>query len=296
MSIGRVTQRMLTEGSLDNLQRGLGRLAKIQEQLSTGRVINRPSDNPTGTTSAMRLRGSLADQAQFARNAQDGLGWLTQVDATLASVTGTVRGARDLALQGANSGSVGPVARNALAIEVEGLREELVAQANATYLDRPVFGGVTSGQRAYDATGAYVGTLGDVSRRIASGVTVKVDVDGPDVFGDGPSSVFAELDALATALRAGDQAGIKNGIDALNARLDTVTSARTAAGTRYLRLEQAGLAATDAHLSLTNNLSTIENADLARTTVDLQLQEVAYQAALAATSRSIQPSLIDFLR
>ncbi|MFC7504870.1 hypothetical protein ACFQRR_22655, partial [Nocardioides sp. GCM10030258] len=101
MSIGRVTQRMLTEGSLSNLQQGLGRLAKVQEQLSTGRVINRPSDNPTGTTAAMRLRSSMADQAQYTRNAQDGIGWLTQIDTALDSATSTVRRARDLALQGA---------------------------------------------------------------------------------------------------------------------------------------------------------------------------------------------------
>lgn len=296
MSIGRVTQRMLTDGSLDNLQRGLGRLARIQEQLSTGRVINRPSDNPTGTTAAMRLRGSLADQAQYSRNAQDGLGWLNQVDAALDSVTGTVKRARDLALQGANASAAGPVAREALAIEVEGLRAELLSRANTTYLDSPVFGGVTAGPVAYDATGAYVGTLGDVNRRIADGVVVKVDVDGPDAFGDGATSVFAELDALATALRAGDQAGISAGINVLNARIETVTAARTAAGTRFQRLEQADLAAADARISLENQLSTIENADLAETTVDLKLQEVAYQAALAATSRVMQPSLLDFLR
>lgn len=296
MTIGRVTQRMLTEGSLDNLQRGLGRLARIQEQLSTGRVLNRPSDNPTGTTTAMRLRGSLSDQAQFARNAQDGIGWLTQIDGTLGSVTTAVRRARDLALQGANQGSVGPVARDALAIEVEGLRKELLAQSNTTYLDRPVFGGITPGNDAYDATGTYVGTLGDVNRRIADGVVVKVDVDGPTVFGNGATSVFAELDALSTALRAGDQAGISSSIAALNSRLDTVTSARTAAGTRFQRLEQAELAAADAELSLKNHLSTVENADLAQSAVELQLQEVAYQAALSATSRVIQPSLLDFLR
>jgi flagellar hook-associated protein 3 FlgL len=296
MSIGRVTQRMLTEGSLSNLQQGLSRMARLQEQLSTGRVINRPSDNPTGTTSAMRLRSSLADQAQFSRNAQDGLGWLTRIDSSLDSVTSTVRRARDLALQGANASSSGQVARDAIAVEVDGLRKELISQANTKYLDSPVFGGVTAGAAAYDAGGNYVGIVGDVNRRIADGVVVKVDVDGPTVFGDGATSVFAELDALSTALRAGDQAGISAAVDVLNKRMDTVTAARTAAGTRYQRLDQADQAATDTKMSLQNQLGNVENADLAETTVSLKMQEVAYQAALAATSRVIQPSLLDFLR
>ncbi|MBM7516385.1 flagellin N-terminal helical domain-containing protein [Nocardioides nitrophenolicus] len=296
MTIGRVTQRMLTDGSLANLQRNLGQLAALQERLSTGRVINRPSDNPTGTTAAMRIRTSVSDQGQYARNAQDGIGWLTQVDSTLDGVTTAVRRARDLALQGANTGAMGQQARDALAIEVDGIREQLLGQSNASYLERPVFGGVTAAGRAYDDTGTWVGVDGAVNRRVADDVVVRVDVDGRTVFGDGASSVFAELDALATALRAGDTAGITASVDVLRAREDTVTGVRAAAGTRYQRIEQSAQAADDAKMSLTNNLSSIENADLAETTVHLKLQEVAYQAALAATSRVMQPSLLDFLR
>lgn len=296
MTIGRVTQRMMTATSLDHLQRGLGTLSRTQERLSTGRQINRPSDDPTGTTSAMRLRSSAAAQAQYSRNAQDGLGWLTQADAALDSATSTVKRARDLALQGASAPATSPGAREALAVEVDQLRAQLVSQANTTYLERPVFGGVTGGTQAYDASGTYVGTVGDVNRRIADGVTVKVDVDGPSAFGTGSTSAFAELDALSTALRSGDKAGITAGIAALNTRVETLTSARTAAGVRYQRLELADQSASDALLALGNQLGTIENADLTKTTVDLKMQEVAYQAALAATSRVIQPSLLDFLR
>lgn len=296
MTIGRVTQRMLTEGSLANLQRNLGELASLQEQLSTGRLINRPSDNPTGTTAAMRIRTSVSDQGQYARNAQDGIGWLTQIDSTLDSVTTSVRRARDLALQGANTGAMGQQARDALAIEVDGVRQQLLGQANASYLERPVFGGVTAGGQAYDSSGNWTGIAGSVNRRVADDVVVQVDVDGRTVFGDGASSVFAELDALATALRAGDTATITASIGALQARENTVTGVRAVAGTRYQRIEQSAQAADDAKMSLKNNLSSIENADLADTTVHLKLQEVAYQAALAATSRVMQPSLLDFLR
>jgi len=293
---GRVTQRMLTQTSLDYLQLGLGRLAKVQEQLSTGRILNRPSDNPTDVTAAMRMRDSIAQQAQYSRNAQDGKGWLSQIDSTLSGVTDTVRRARELALQGANSGAMGPAAREALATEVDELRNGLISSANATYLGRPVFGGVTSGSAAYDATGTYVGVPGDVTRRVADGVTVQVDFDGRDVFGDAGTSVFAELDDLAAALRAGDTAAIRTGIDDLATRLETVTSARTTAGTRLDRIERADTSAIEASNSLSATLSTLENTDLAKAAMDLQLQEVSYQAALSATSRVLQPSLLDFLR
>ncbi|HEY0905083.1 MAG TPA: hypothetical protein VGE14_14445, partial [Marmoricola sp.] len=87
MSTVRMTQGMMNRQAQTGLQAGLNRLAKVQEQLSTGRVINRPSDDPTGATSAMRLRTSVAEQRQYVRNANDGLGWLDQADSTLTSVT-----------------------------------------------------------------------------------------------------------------------------------------------------------------------------------------------------------------
>ena len=108
--------------------------------------------------------------------------------------------------------------------------------------------------------------------------------------------MFAEFDALATALRSGVVDDIRGALTALRARADAVTAARTAAGVRYQQLDAAGDAAGDAQLTLKTNLSNLENTDLAAATVDLKLQEVAYQASLAATARVIQPSLVDFLR
>src|SRR5690242_8640786 len=136
---------MLSQRSLYSLQSGLSRLSALQEQLSTGRVLNRPSDSPTDTTSAMRIRSSLADVQQYGRNAQDGDGWLSTIDAALGNATDAVLRARDLALQGANSGASDPTSRQAIAVEVDQIRAGLINTANSDYLGRPVFGGVTAG-------------------------------------------------------------------------------------------------------------------------------------------------------
>lgn len=299
----RMTQSMLSHQAMTGMQTGLNRLAKVQEQLATGRIINRPSDDPTGATSAMRMRTSVADQQQFVRNGEDALGWLDQIDSTLANTTNQVRRARELGLQGANTGAQGPEAREAAAIEIDQIRAGLVATANATYLDRPVFGGVTSGSIAYqtDAMGvvtyapAPVVTDG-VVRTVADGAKVRVDVEGPTVFGVDGDSLFDHLAALSAALRAGDSAGIGAGIDALDLDGKRVINVQADIGARTKRVEQSLTAATDASLRLTSSLSEIENTDIVKATVDLQLQEVAYQAALGATSRVMQPSLLDFLR
>lgn len=191
---------------------------------------------------------------------------------------------------------MGPAAREALAAEVDQIRAGLIDTANTNYLGRPVFGGVTPGPAAYDATGAFVGTPGAVNRTINDGTTIRVDAEGTTAFGPTGNSVFDHLDALSVALRAGDQAGISASISALDADRDRITTTQTEVGSRQLRVEKAIQAAADDELRLRTSLSAVENADLPKVIVDLQLQQTAYQASLAATARVMQPSLLDFLR
>jgi flagellar hook-associated protein 3 FlgL len=272
-------------------------MARLQEQLSTGRVLNRPSDSPTDTTSAMRLRDTLAATRQYQRNAQDGLAWLGTIDATMNSVTDQTREARDLALQGANTSTMGPAALEALATKVDQLRVGLLASANTNHVGRPVFGGITAGDKAYAVGGTLEPSVsGEVRRTVADGVSIRVDADPQAVFGPEGDSVFDHLTALSSALRAGDSSVIRDQIGKLNTDLERVATAHAEVGTRYKQVDTANQTAADVELRLKTSLSEVENADLPQVIVDLKMQETAYQASLAATARVMQPSLLDFLR
>lgn len=296
MTISRVTHGMLSHRALSSMQTSLGRLARTQEQLASGRVLNRPSDSPTDTVSAMRLRGAVADQKQYIRNGQDGASWLERTDTSITSILDQLRRARDIALAGANSGSVSPEARQALAAEVGQIRESLLSVANTKHMGRPLFGGITSGSAAYDAAGAFTGVAGAVTRVVADGSSVQVNVDGPDLFGPDGANVFAALNQLATDLSAGDTNAIRVGIQGLDGAMERMTTTLADVGARASSIDRAAAVAEDAVLTLASSLSEVENVDLPRATVDLKMQEVAYQAALATTARVAQPSLLDFLR
>lgn len=297
MAITRVTQRMMSQRSQFAVQGGLTRMAKVQEQMETGRKLNRPSDSPAGTNTALRVRSSLADQTQYLRNADDGKAWLGTIDSTLSGVTSQVQRARVLALQGANTGAMSQVAMESLATEVEQIRASVLQQANTQYLGRPVFGGTTSGGQAFDpATGDYAGDGGVVERRVGSDVTVRVDAGGVDTFGADGDNLFSHLADLATALRASDSTGIQASIATLATDLTRLSAATAGEGARYNRIAKASDLATQSQLQLKSSLSDVEDVDLAAVTIELQTQQVAYQAALAATGRTIQPSLLDFLR
>lgn len=291
----RVTQNMVTNRSLTSLQAGLDRLAQTQEKLSTGKNLNRPSDSPTDATTSMKIRVQLAETQQHVRNAQNGLGWLDVTDTTLSGMADNLRRVSELALQGANASITGSTSA-ALATEVAQIREGLLAQANTTYLDRPIFGGVTAGTQAFDASGAYVGADAPVQRSVADGVKVRIDVSGTTVVGPNGDNLFDDLAALESALRLGDKAGIQAGIAAVTERQRAVSDAQAAVGASYNRVDAAERKGQDALVTLRSALSEVEDTDLPKAMVDLQMHEVAYQAALASTARVMQPSLVDFLR
>jgi flagellar hook-associated protein 3 FlgL len=293
----RVTDGSISTRVLANLQRNVARSAKIQEHLSSGKQINRPSDSPTGTVSSMQLRGESRINEQYSRNAEDGLGWLDTVDNTLTQSLTQLNRARDLTIQ-SQSGTSTPQSREALAIEIDNIRDSLIGAANTTYLGRPVFGGTTAGPAAYDSAGVYQGDTGEVLRTVGSNAQVRVGEVGPNVFGDGTSKpqLFAVLEGLSASLRNNDVTALQTGQAQLDDASTRIKSTLSDVGARYNRVSQMHETALDRLVTLKSQISDVEDIDLPQTIMEMQLQETAYQAALAATAKVIQPSLMDYLR
>lgn len=297
MTAFRITQRTVAQRTTGNLQYALQRMARTQEQLSSGRVISKPSDNPVGTVSALRYRSEIRQTEQFVRNAEDGLSWLGVADQTLTSTLDQVRRVRDLTLQGA-SGSNGPNERAAMAVEIEAIRDSLVGLANTNHMGRPIFGGTSDVRRPYDANGNYVATPAGpvaISRTVGPGEQVRVNVTGPEVFGAGGNNLFNVLTNIADDLR-NNPGNLDAGLQALDERTRNITDVLGEVGARFNRVETMKNRANDQIVMLKSSLSEVEDIDLPATIMDLQLQETAYKAALSATARVLQPSLVDFLR
>lgn len=290
----RVTQRSLTAGSTANLQLNLARSQRLQEQLSSGRQLNRPSDDPAGTVSSLRLRADLRRGEQLIRNADDGIAWLATADTALTDGLQAIGRVRELALRGIND-SMGTEDRAAIAAEVDGLLDHLIGLANTTYLGRPVFGGTGAAAQAYSPTGTYLGDGGAVERTVLDGVDVRVNVTGPEAFGPPGADLFAAIRDLALHLRT-DPAQAGADVEALDGHTLTVKNALAQVGARYHQVEVMRDRTEVAGLDAKSALAEVESVDLPHTIMELSMQEVAYQAALAATARVLQPSLLDFLR
>jgi len=296
MASGRVTESTIHNAVLNNLQRSIQKGQKIQEQLSSGKQINRPSDSPTGTVTAMQLRGDVRIAQQYSRNAGDAMGWLNTIDSTLTSASTLVNRARDLTLQGLSSGSNDAQSNSALAAEIDQIKTSLIGYSNTQYLGRPVFGGTTTGEVAYDGNGTFVGDAGQTTRTVGQNSKVRVDTNGTEAFGTGDTQLFSVLQEIADGIRSGDSAALNTSLGKLDTAGDVMKNSLSDVGARYNRIDQMKQSAQDRLLSVTSQLSDVEDVDLPKTIMDMQLQQSAYQAALAAAAKVIQPSLIDFLR
>jgi flagellar hook-associated protein 3 FlgL len=287
----RVTQGIISASTLRGLQSNLGRLQDIQAQLSSGKRIAVPSDDPSGTASAMTYRSRQAADAQYLRNIDQATARLNVTDTTMTSMSDRLRSVRQLLVQ-ANNGAISAESRNALAAQATALKSEIIDLYNTTYLDRPIFAGTIPGSQAVDNTGTYVGNDQPVTTRISGDSTIRVDVKGTDVAAD---TVPALLDRIATDLASGT-AIPQADFDDLDAAASTVLQALGDIGARAARVDAARQNVDSQRLDLTARISENEDVDLPATIMNLQSQQVAYQSALGASAKILQTSLLDYLR
>ncbi|TFV52464.1 flagellar hook-associated protein FlgL [Blastococcus sp. TF02A-35] len=296
----RITQKAVAHTSLQGLNRNLETFGKLQQQLTSGRLINAPSDSPTGTNKAMQTRSDQAAVEQFSRNISDADSWLSITDSTLQNMVDVARRVRDLTVQGSSTGSSSPASRQALSTEVASLKETLYGLANTTIQGRPIFGGVTTSPRAYEG-GAFQGQVMDgsqVMRRVSFTEEVRVDLNGIEAFGPdtpGGDDLFAVVGRIADNLvNAPEDLG--QDLADLDVAMKRMLGGIADVGARAARVEREQQINTDLALTLETELGEVENVDLPNTIMRLQMQQVGYQAALQATAKAISPTLMDYLR
>lgn len=301
--VDRVTTQTQMRSAQRNLHENMTHLARLQEQASTLKAINRSSDDPTAAAAAMSVRTEMRAVDQYSSNADNGNDWLTTIESSLSSVSNIMNRVRDLTVQGANSGAISATAKEAIAIEIEGLKTDLATQANTKFLGRSVFAGNSDAPTAFTPVSSPTGSVtydftggdGSVERRISATSTVRVDADGGAIFGIGPESVFGVLDNIVADLRSTETKNVGTHLGALDERMAIMTGQRSDIGARQVQMERAQSTLLEKTGLLNAQRSNIEDADLGQIIIDLKLQEVTYQAALAVTARVLQPTLMDFL-
>jgi flagellar hook-associated protein 3 FlgL len=290
----RVTPQILARRTTANMQATLSSLQQIQAEVSSQKRIQKPSDDPVGMVSSLRLRSDVDRNTQIGRNIDDATAWLGTADNALNSVVAQINKARDLAIQ-AQNGTMTQTERDSIATQIDDIRQNIIGLANTQYAGRSIFAGTVAGP-AYDSSGNYLGNSVQVDRTVAPGTRVPVNVTGDDVFGPAGGDLFTNLSSLSTEIRTGTSSTIDTAVTNLDTRTSTVQARLADIGARTNRVDAMKTRNGDDALSLKSNLSDVEDVDLPKALMDMQMQQVAYQAALQTTAKVIQPSLVDFLK
>jgi flagellar hook-associated protein 3 FlgL len=302
----RITDSMTSRLVLSDIENISSQLSKTQQQLSSGKQITRPSDDPFGTSRALLYRSELASNQQYQKNADDASSWQSVTDTALSGISNFALRARDLVVQGAN-GATDQTGRDAIAAEIDQITDSIKTEANQQYAGRYVFSGSATQTPPFKLGGTppddtFYGNNDSLVREIGQGVQVPINIAaGDSSFGTNGNGVvtglISQLRTVAAHLRAGDVNSLgTTDLKGLDTAQDQVATAQAVVGARTNRLTAATDRLQQLEQSATQLLSNTEDADMAQTMINYSMQSSVYQAALKSGANLIQPSLLDFLK
>lgn len=312
----RITNSMMINQFLYNMNNNLGKLDKYHNQLETGRKITRPSDDPVGVTRSLQARTDLSKLERYTQNVGDAKAWLTQTETSLMEMNEIIKRAYDLAID-SNSGTKTPEDMASNAKELRELENQLIQCANTTYGGRYVFGGYNTvevpfkietdlnGNRQLIYNGADLITGNEaildklegeaLNYEIGTGVNMKVSINGIELFGRGDNNIFSVISGLTDALESGDAEGIDASIGKLQKAQEDILSHLAEVGGKYNRLEMVESRYSTDKINYTAVKSSVEDVDQAEAIMEFMMAQMVYRSSLSVGARIIQPTLVDFL-
>lgn len=286
-------------GSLSQINQ---RLARAQQQVSSGKKLTAASDDPDHVGALLTARADLARIEQIQQN----LGWIkTEVDTAERSLSNAItileRG-RVLGAQGV-TGTQTAASRVALAQEVDGLVQRMANAANTYVNGRYIFAGDADGTEPFTfnagppaSVGAYAGAA---TTRVAlnpAGDTFGTAKPGNEIFTnvDPTKNAFAILTSLSTALRANDETAIAQSLSNISSAGEHMNDMLVYYGAAQNRVAEAISDASQRQLALKTQISQVEDADMTQAILEIKKAAFEQQTALTARGQMPRRSLFDY--
>ncbi len=324
----RVTNNMLTNNLIYNLNENLKRMELLQYQQATGKKFRVPSDDPIGASKSLKYNTDISKINQYYKNAKDAYSWMNETETALMGINKVLKRMKDISIEAAND-TYSDDDLIKIREEVREMKNHLIQISNSTYAGRHVFSGHKTDQKLLNDDGTYNVELimnddidNDKKREIFEyniGVSEKVkvntlggsvfgiavhDEDGklqiPDFEGDveeGDKAYLIDVfDKFEAALGNNDSEEFQNTIERIEVCMEQTLAVEAKIGAKMNRLELTQKKLEDQNLNIDELLSYNENVDLTKIAIELKMAESVYRASLATGARIIQPSLVDFLR
>jgi flagellar hook-associated protein 3 FlgL len=301
----RITPAMITGTTLNDINSSLAALERTTNELSSGRTILEPSDNPYGASRVIELQSQLDGLSSYANNTQEGIDWENTASSAMSNIGNVLQSVRQLLVQ-SSSGTYNQGDRESIATQVEQLTEAVKQDANTQYAGQYVFSGTKTTTAPYNqgAEDTYQGDNGTVTRAIGPGVSVSVSNEISSLLGNGQASGDGKLlDTLRTIsehLKGGTGEDVSalgsSDLQKLEASIEELTQLQATSGSVTDQLQTAASRIEGLKASISTTLSNTQDANIAETSIAYSNEQAAYEAALRAGASIVQESLLQFLQ
>ena len=254
-------------------------IANKQAQVSTGRRLQRASDDPAATSRIAELNRTQANDSARARNINHGITLAAQADGQLRNMSDLLARTQELAVSGANSG-LNPDSRAAIALEMRALADEIDAMSLVkTSTGEPLFANISANAIRFDDDIAFA----PVPAR-------------QDIFETGGVAISQIVRDAASAIEAGDMTLTGNALTAIGGAINHVADAQAEVGINAARLDRLQEKAAVRAITVREERSKLEDTDLTTAIAELNGMTLTLEAAQAAFARINRRTLMDFLR
>lgn len=268
-----------------------------QNQIGSGKRINKPSDDPLGAMRTQQMYGGINRLNQYERNHSFSKLWLGETESSVTQAQDLVMRMKELAVY-MGSGQHNAETRDNVSGEVQQMRDHMLALANSTAGGRHIFAGHETDSPAFLTDGTYAGDSGKIFINLDNDVQVNLNLNGDQVFQStaGGKSIIDTFEDFVTALQSDDQTTIRTTIlDELDYSFDVLGKQISNVGAKIKSLETAGDATADAMVVTKEQLGIIEEVDYFEAVSEMEAASTAFKAALQSSARIGKLSLINFI-
>ncbi|MDO8426516.1 MAG: flagellar hook-associated protein FlgL [Deltaproteobacteria bacterium] len=292
----RITQNIIYNTYVSDMMRRQASIYETSLQLATGKRVNKPSDDPVNASKILSSKSLMSSYGQYEKNIDSGLSYLSMAEQTLGSVKDLLIKIQETAVS-ESTGTADAVSRANAATLTSGMYDQFLSLANTSYDGKYIFGGYKTATSPFDTAGAYSGDANKHRIMIGAGNYVTIGVNGGEVFkgAGGGTDIFQTITDLTTALNANDQAGVQASIGSLEAAFSQVSNAVSDIGGKVTRLTDAQSDMSSLKVELAAMISGLEDVDLAKVMTELQLDQVALQAAMTSAGNVFRVNIFDYI-
>ncbi|MDS1002906.1 flagellar hook-associated protein FlgL [Clostridium sporogenes] len=326
----RITNKMMSNSFLKDMNNNLQNLDKIRQQLTTGKNFSKPSDNPTGVIRSMQLYSGIEANKQYNKNISNVINWLDVTDTALDQMGTQLGNIRDKLLAAGNAGYA-ETERKSIKDEINEIIGTMSQILNTTFDGKYVFSGTrvtgkptevnkdanknssidyinNNGSMPVDPNSdEYKQMKSKLKVEISEGVVIEYNVTATEILEGGSVDLRELLKNIVNHLDGKSDDGKAIDTDAIDklvkqdlANIDKVNEnllkIRSEVGAKQNRMDSAKKMNTETNFNMTEILSNVEDIDIVEKNMEYAVLQSVYISSLQTSAKVLQPTLMDYLR